>query len=371
MTKGLFIQSNINQALNYFENLDSDKDDIKTYFIYSPNALGERKKEEERTFEYLKSKISQIEYISFQKISNIAKKDDVIFSTDSYDEMKVIKDLKLKLGNQNRLLDSFEYDKIKTFTPFRHKVEKNLPHKFTHDIYQASDEEVLRELNYYFYETHLAKEYFDIRNGVIGRDYSTKFSKYLSNGRLNVRYLYNYITDYEEECGGNKSTYWIKFELLWREFFYWSYQKHRTKFFSLNGLKGETDYIRDLGNIDFEKSFKKDPFMFACLRELVETGFMSNRFRQVFASNFIHTYKFDWREGAYLFEQYLIDYDVYSNWGNWQYLAGVGHDPRGTRIFNIFKQLENYDPTLSHMKKWAKIKNVEDTKKILQSIYQY
>ena len=110
MTKSLFIQSNINQALNYFENLDSDKDDIKTYFIYSPNALGERKKEEERTFEYLKSKISQIENISFQKISNIAKKDDVIFSTDSYDEMKVIKDLKLKLGNQNRLLDSFEYD---------------------------------------------------------------------------------------------------------------------------------------------------------------------------------------------------------------------------------------------------------------------
>lgn len=371
MTQNLFIQSNINQALCYLEEIGHKKLETKTYFISSSNALGERKKEEQNTFEYLKTKISQIETISFHQIRNIAKENDVIFTTDSHDEMKIINTLKLKLGEQNRLLEKFEYYKIKTFTPFRHKVEKNLPYKFDRGIFQATDEEVLQELNYYFYETNLAKEYFDIRNGVVGRDYSTKLSKYLSNGRLNVRYLYNYITDYEEECGGNKSTYWLKFELLWREFFYWSYQKHKSKFFSLNGLNGDKEYKRDLGKTNFEKLFQKDPFMFSCLHELTVTGFMSNRFRQVFASNLIHTYKLDWREGAYLFEQYLIDYDVYSNWGNWQYLAGVGHDPRGTRVFNIFRQLENYDPTFSHMKKWGNIKNVEDTNKVLQKIYKY
>ncbi|MAK36028.1 MAG: deoxyribodipyrimidine photolyase, partial [Flavobacteriaceae bacterium] len=43
------------------------------------------------------------------------------------------------------------------------------------------------------------------------------------------------------------------------------------------------------------------------------------------------------------FESQLIDYDVHSNWGNWQYVSGVGNDPRD-RKFNIERQAENYDP---------------------------
>ena len=64
------------------------------------------------------------------------------------------------------------------------------------------------------------------------------------------------------------------------------------------------------------------------------------------------SYKWDWRYGAAYFEQQLIDFDVASNWGNWQYLAGVGADPRGHRQFDLDKQTKQYDPDSHFIKHW-------------------
>jgi deoxyribodipyrimidine photo-lyase len=89
------------------------------------------------------------------------------------------------------------------------------------------------------------------------------------------------------------------------------------------------------------------------MRELVQTGFMSNRGRQNVASFMIHNLKIPWTYGAWCFESLLIDYDPASNWGNWAYLAGVGNDPRGSRVFNIEKQQEMYDPDGSYVAAWG------------------
>ena len=62
----------------------------------------------------------------------------------------------------------------------------------------------------------------------------------------------------------------------------------------------------------------------------------------------------DWRYGAAWFEEHLIDYDAAVNWGNWQYIAGVGVDPRGGRHFNIEKQTVLYDPNGDYQAKWTK-----------------
>ena len=70
------------------------------------------------------------------------------------------------------------------------------------------------------------------------------------------------------------------------------------------------------------------PFVDANMRELKLTGFMSNRGRQNVASFFTKDLGCDWRIGAEYFESALIDYDVSTNWGNWNYVAGVGPDPR-------------------------------------------
>ena len=98
------------------------------------------------------------------------------------------------------------------------------------------------------------------------------------------------------------------------------------------------------------------PIVNACMKQLKKTGYMSNRGRQIVASCFINELNLDWRYGAAYFESQLIDYDVGSNWGNWQYLAGVGADPRSTqkggRHFDLSKQQRRYDPNGDFILKW-------------------
>jgi deoxyribodipyrimidine photo-lyase len=79
---------------------------------------------------------------------------------------------------------------------------------------------------------------------------------------------------------------------------------------------------------------------------------MSNRGRQIVASCLVNELQCDWRYGAAYFQQQLIDYDSAVNWGNWQYLAGVGADPRGSRRFNLQKQQQTYDPQGLFINAW-------------------
>lgn len=98
----------------------------------------------------------------------------------------------------------------------------------------------------------------------------------------------------------------------------------------------------------------------ASARELLFTGYTSNRTRQNFASFLTKHLGIDWRLGAEWYECCLIDYDVCSNWANWQYVAGVGNDPRGeARIFNPVKQGFEYDAQGRYIKTWvAEIRNI-------------
>jgi deoxyribodipyrimidine photolyase len=244
---------------------------------------------------------------------------------------------------QNRLFDSLPFEISETFTDFRFKAEKNLPLEYPYAV-PPWDDEVRRELDYYFKQKKLPLTYLETRNQLVGRDGSTKFSCFLSCGVLDVRYLYNEIRLFEAIHGATKSTGWIIFELLWREYFYWHYQKHPKEYFSKNGLKGALVYseIQD-HSVEELLDLTDEPFFHRAMNELVTTGFLSNRARQIFASIWINDLKLDWRAGARLFEENLFDYDVYSNYGNWMYLAGVGVDPRGKRYFNVAKQLYTYD----------------------------
>ena len=95
------------------------------------------------------------------------------------------------------------------------------------------------------------------------------------------------------------------------------------------------------------------PLVNAIMKELNATGFITNRSRQIVASCLVNELGLDWRYGAAYFEQQLIDHDVAANWGNWQYIAGVGVDPRGGRHFNIEKQTQQFDPKSIYTKKWG------------------
>jgi len=91
----------------------------------------------------------------------------------------------------------------------------------------------------------------------------------------------------------------------------------------------------------------------AGMRELAATGYLSNRMRQNVASYLIHDLGCDWRAGASWFEHCLIDFDVYSNQGNWLYLSGRGTDARANRRFNPDVQAEQYDPDGVYRRTWV------------------
>jgi len=130
--------------------------------------------------------------------------------------------------------------------------------------------------------------------------------------------------------------------------------KYPKAFFKLSGTRESTPTISE--NEDFLQAWKNAktgvPFIDANMKELNETGFMSNRGRQNVASFLVHDLNQDWRKGAAYFEQQLIDYDPTSNWGNWAYVAGVGTDPRENRYFNIMSQAGRYDEKGRFVKHW-------------------
>ncbi|WP_045961839.1 DASH family cryptochrome [Vibrio nigripulchritudo] len=221
------------------------------------------------------------------------------------------------------------------------------------EAFSGGYKSALRHLDSYF-STDNASHYKETRNALDDWSSSTKFSPWLANGSLSPNRVLWLLKQYESTSGANDSTYWIEFELLWREYFQWYAHKHGAHLFRFEGIRGQkpltTFYPSRFKQwCQGETSF---PIVNACMKQLNDTGYMSNRGRQLVASCLVHELQLDWRYGAAYFEQQLVDYDVASNWGNWQYLAGVGADPRGNRQFNLEKQTLMYDPNREFIHRW-------------------
>ncbi|MDW8295534.1 MAG: DASH family cryptochrome [Raineya sp.] len=232
-------------------------------------------------------------------------------------------------------------------------------------IFKGGETEALKRLHYYLWESDLIASYKETRNGLLGKDYSSKFSPYLALGCISPRQIWQEVKKYEKERTANESTYWLIFELIWRDFFRFTAKKYGNRLFYPSGFKNEKLALAENTEI-FWKWAKGEtgvPFIDANMRELNATGFMSNRGRQNVASFLVKDLKISWIWGATYFESLLIDYDVCSNWGNWQYVAGVGNDPRENRYFNIISQAERYDSQAEFMKHWLpELQNVPSKK---------
>jgi deoxyribodipyrimidine photo-lyase len=212
----------------------------------------------------------------------------------------------------------------------------------------------LARLQEYVWETDGVATYFDTRNGLVGRDYSTKLSAWLAAGCVSARMIHHTVKVYERERVANKSTYWVTFELLWRDFFRFNMEKYHCELFFSQGPKRKTKDHTDNYELlhRWINGETGSEFVDANMNELRLTGFMSNRGRQITASYLVNDLKVKWLMGAAYFESLLIDYDVCSNYGNWAYIAGVGNDPRQDRYFNIDKQAATYDADGAYRRLW-------------------
>jgi deoxyribodipyrimidine photo-lyase len=196
-------------------------------------------------------------------------------------------------------------------------------------------------------------KYTDIlKNYGIDRDFpakeaTSKISVHLRFGTVSIRELVN------QSMG--KSEVWLS-ELIWRDFYFsilWHFPYSATKSF-----RPEYDNINWRNN---EKEFAAwcqgktgYPIVDAGMRQLNETGFMHNRIRMVVASFLTKHLLIDWRWGERYFARKLLDFELSSNVGGWQWAAGCGVDAAPYfRIFNPYEQVKKFDKDLKYIKKWV------------------
>lgn len=219
--------------------------------------------------------------------------------------------------------------------------------------FKGGEYSAMERVQYYFWETKKLAYYKKTRNGLIGLDYSSKLSAWLANGSISAKTIYWEVQRFEKEEVKNQDTYWLVFELIWRDFFKYISLKHDNAIFLKGGIL-EKNYKWEYSKSKMQKWINgttQEPFVNANMKELATTGWMSNRGRQNVASFWSKEWQQDWRYGAAYFESLLIDYDAHSNWGNWMYNSGVGNDPRD-RKFNISRQANMYDAQGKFQRLW-------------------
>lgn len=203
-----------------------------------------------------------------------------------------------------------------------------------------------QRLEHVLWHSQAVARYKQTRNRLLGADFSTRFSAWLALGCLSARQIHQAMRQWEAEHGANESSYWIIFELLWRDYFHWAARQEGRALFGSRELPTADDTLRC-----WLEGRTGVPFIDAAMHELSATGWLSNRARQNVASYFVKDLGGDWRLGAAWFEHCLVDFDVASNWGNWRYVAGVGRDTRD-RWFHVLKQAEQYDPWGKYVAHW-------------------
>ncbi|TVY88088.1 putative cryptochrome DASH, mitochondrial, partial [Lachnellula willkommii] len=253
----------------------------------------------------------------------------------------------------------------------------------------------------HFIESDAISSYENAKNAPMGHEFTTKLSGYLAIGCIMARQIHEALRHYEDGeaantpnqeqqallkrfrgtagfgCGENAGTKGIRQMLLWRDYFHPLARKHGNQLFALYGSRGRRT-VHDGGDKKPDQhewrqvaSSPNSPekckirgiferfvvgrtgmsFIDASQRELLLTGYTSNRARQNVAF-YLARLRIDWRLGAEWYECALVDYDPASNWGNWQYVAGVGNDPREDRTFNPVKQAMDYDSKGEYIKQW-------------------
>lgn len=219
--------------------------------------------------------------------------------------------------------------------------------------FKGGETEGLKRLEDYFFNSKKLGVYKKTRNGLIGKDFSSKFSPWLANGSISAKHIYYQVKQFEKAHFKNDSTYWLIFELIWRDYFKYVSLKFGNQIFKIGGiLIKDYNWSKNQQKInDWINGKTPEPFVNANMIELKKTGWMSNRGRQNVASYFAKSMELDWRIGAAYFESLLLDYDVHSNYGNWMYVAGVGNDPRD-RKFNVKLQADRYDSNCKYQRLW-------------------
>lgn len=195
----------------------------------------------------------------------------------------------------------------------------NVERNYALTYVEGGETRALERLNFYLFESEQLTNYRWSRNRSLGMEYSSKFSPYMALGCLSPRTIYEAVKRYEKEIKKNQSTWWMIFEIVWRDYFTFKLMRFQNQIYQTEGYTNKTrEFTNDTELFQrWCEGRTGIPFIDAHMRQLNETGFMSNRGRVNCSSFLVYDYLVDWTWGAAYFESKLIDYDVASNWMNW------------------------------------------------------
>jgi deoxyribodipyrimidine photo-lyase len=236
-----------------------------------------------------------------------------------------------------------DYD---TFSHF-HNLYKNtnLPNIQLNDIGFEPSSIKVPDFNI---EPRLIQQYEETRNFPAKENGTSRLGPHLRFGTVSIRNMMKKAIDEENEVFWN--------ELIWREFFMqilWHFPKTVN-----NSFKPKYDRIVWRNNEQEFELWRRGhtgyPLVDAGMRELNTTGYMHNRVRMLVASFLCKHLLIDWRWGEAYFAEKLLDYDLASNIGNWQWASGSGVDAAPYfRIFNPTTQVDKFDKQKEYINKWV------------------
>ncbi len=233
-------------------------------------------------------------------------------------------------------LEEYHFSK-KTAPFFQSEFKKiDMPTGFVYSPYQIASS----NLNESLVANYEANRDFPARNA------TSELGIHLRFGTIGIRKIYKQGSALSQTWGN---------ELIWREFFmhilhffpHVAKQSFRTKYDSIAWVNNEEHFKR------WCEGTTGYPLVDAGMRQLAETGYMHNRVRMVAASFLAKHLLTDWRWGEAWFASKLMDFELSSNNGNWQWAAGTGCDAAPYfRIFNPMEQARKFDPKNEYIQRW-------------------
>lgn len=290
-----------------------------------------------------------------EAISTMLKKHDIAFKTYKdqviFEKDEVVKDDGKPYTVYTPYMRKW-HQKLKPFYLKPYPTEKYLRNLLKHEGHKIPS---LQSIGFERSDQEFPDQHYEslIKDYAKTRDFpaiqgTTHMGLHLRFGTVSIRELASKANAQHEKT-------WLN-ELVWREF-YMMILYHFPKTAD-HAFRPEYDRIKWVNN---EKQFEAwcagqtgYPLVDAGMRELNDTGFMHNRVRMVVASFLAKDLLIDWRWGERYFARKLLDYEMASNVGNWQWAAGSGTDAAPYfRIFNPDSQTKKFDPDLAYIKKWV------------------
>ncbi len=351
------------------------KDDARVNFIYnSLKEIDEKLKEFRSSLLVLNGKPYEVwqELIEAYEIVEV-------YSNHDYEPYAIQRDTQIQSLLMSKGIEFhsfkdqviFEKDEVvkndgtpyTLYTPYKNKWLQTFSKEKDTQEYEIDFPNFLKEkvnfpaLNFIGFEENVIKvkpySFSQISTYDVTRDFPAKnttsyISPHLRFGTVSVREMVKKALDLNKV---------FLSELIWREFFM-QILYHFPKVVNEN-FKSKYDAIPWRNNIEeFEKWCKGEtgyPMVDAGMRELNATGYMHNRVRMITAGFLCKHLLIDWRWGEAYFAEKLLDYELASNNGNWQWSAGTGCDAAPYfRVFNPTEQLKKFDKDLQYVKTWVK-----------------